>query len=147
MKDRLIKYVRKNVLGGVMKKGFIEKELIIYTDVRPGAVIRNELKKYGVVFLTKKGERLDVAEYWLCRLPKNINERLAKYDPELRLDTSLSFYEKIDKEEFNRLHDEFIVRRRIQVKEDNKCKEDNKYKEDNKCFIIRGRKIFKRRVF
>jgi hypothetical protein len=123
-----------------MKQSFIEKELVIYTDVRPGAVIRSELEKYGVVFLTKKGERLDVAEYWLCKLPKNINERLAKYDPELRLDTSLGFYE-IDKEVFNRLPDEFIVRRRIQVKE------DNKYKEDNNCFIVRERKIFKRRVF
>jgi len=121
------------------QKSFIEKELIIYTDVRPGAVIRNELKKYGVVFLKKQGERVDEAEYWLCKLPKNINERLAKYDPELRLDTSLGFYE-IDKEVLNSLPEKFIARRRIQIKEDN-----NKYKE--KCFMVRRRKIFKRGVF
>lgn len=74
----------------------MERELIIYKDYMSAKEIRERLSKYGVTFLQKVGER-DKAEYWRIKAPDSLNELLYKYDPEVRLETSLGFYD-IDKE-------------------------------------------------
>jgi len=89
----------------------IEKELIIYTDNLQGFDIRRKLEHYGAKFLNRLGQR-EGAEYWKCIIPYDFNERLAKYDPELRMETSLAFYD-LNWEIMNRLPEQFMRRRRI----------------------------------
>jgi hypothetical protein len=90
-------------------KGFIEKDLIIYTDTFRGSELRKRLQYYGVVFFLQICKRAE-AEYWRCMIPYDLNERLAKYDPELRMETSLSFY-NLDMEIMKRLPPRFVQRR------------------------------------
>jgi hypothetical protein len=91
------------------RKGFIEKDLIIYTDTFSGSELKKRLQRYGVVFLCQLGKRIE-AEYWRCMIPYDLNERLAKYDPELRMETSLSFYD-LDMGLMKRLPERFVQRR------------------------------------